>query len=220
MSRSSQGCLMKSCQESETKLEKGNGVMSQTMEQELQALRRRVVELEATNAARAAGITNSTVLEDVVTLAESRFKYDVASGKVIRFDEHGTKLYRGNDPITLTDWLQQQRTEKPHLFRDAGQSSQSGSNGSNSGSSGSHYSDDPAEYRRQREREIAAQRNAPVTTDARSREASERSRAVSENFGNGGFGQQGGAQHPHYSDDPQEYMRQRRAEIAAANGKR
>lgn len=194
--------------------------MSQTAEQELHALRRRVVELEATNAARAAGITNQAVLEDVVMLAASRFKFDASSGKVLRVDESGNKLYRGNDLITVSDWLRSQRTEKPHLFRDAGQSQSGPGASNNSSNSDSHYSDDPAEYRRQREREIAAQRNAPVTTDARSREVSERSRAVSENFGNGGFGQQGGAQQSHYSDDPQEYQRQRRAEMAAANGKR
>lgn len=174
------------------------------------------MELEATNAARAAGISNAAVIEDVVTLAASRFKFDTASGKVLRVDESGNKLYRGNDLITVSDWLQSQRTEKPHLFRDAGQSPSGPGASNNSGSSGSNYSDDPAEYRRQREREMAAAQREPQRTDAATRERNDNARAFA-NFNQ----QQGGQfQQSRYSDDPQEYQRQRRAEMATANSKR
>ncbi len=98
-----------------------------------------------------------TAIEDVELHADKKFSFDAERGQLILKDADGALVFGadGKSPKTVEEWLDEQREPRRHWWP---ASKSGGASGSGSAAAGgfNKYSNNPREYRRQREAELKA----------------------------------------------------------------
>lgn len=123
-----------------------------------QKLQRMMLTTAVQAAAVKAGV-EPTAIEDISEIAANRFQFDPEKGQLVLKDSDGVVVFGkdGKSPKSVEEWLEDQRESRRHWW--AASTSGGASGSGRSGSTGpTKYSDDPAEYQRQRRAEMAAKK--------------------------------------------------------------
>lgn len=94
----------------------------------------------------------SSAIADIVAIAGMDFVFDGENDRFVLRDSEGAVVYGkdGVTPKTIPEWLDDQKEARPHWWEP---SVSGGASGSGSSVTRTGYSDDPAEYIRQRQKE-------------------------------------------------------------------